>query len=128
MDFESPESRALGCWDGPAAAAGLVDLSGDLSPKLDFEPGDAYCDFLMEIGYGKSVTPELTQRWGQTLKETYSGDDGKRRICAAAVCLSTRDGLHKRLPQIRCPVLWLQVCSHGATAFMALLTSSAGNW
>jgi len=108
MDSESPESRALGCWDGPAAAAGFVDLSGDLSPQSGFEPGDGFRDFLMEVGYGKTVTPELTQSWGQSLKETYSGDDGKRRICAAAVCLTTRDSLHKRLPQIRCPVLWLQ--------------------
>ncbi|RKU41002.1 hypothetical protein DL546_004040 [Coniochaeta pulveracea] len=103
MDSESSESRALGCWDGPAAAAGLVDLHGDLSPKPDFEPGDGYRDFLLDIGYGKGVTTELVQKWGQSLQETYSGDEGKRRICAAAVCLTTRDGLHKRLPQIRCP-------------------------
>jgi pimeloyl-ACP methyl ester carboxylesterase len=132
MDFESPESRALGCWDGPSAAAGLVDLSGDLSPKPDFEPGDAYRDFLMDIGYGKSVTADLAHRWGQTLKETYSGDDGKRRICAAAVCLSTRDGLHKRLPQIRCPVLWLQGTGDvvfsftNAEAAIKLFTNSPG--
>lgn len=123
MDSESSESRALGCWDGPAAAAGLVDLHGDLSPKPDFEPGDGYRDFLLDIGYGKGVTTELVQKWGQSLQETYSGDEGKRRICAAAVCLTTRDGLHKRLPQIRCPVLWLQVGNTNVCLFLMPTTN-----
>jgi hypothetical protein len=44
-----------------------------------------------------------------SIRENYSGDAGKRRICHAAVTLASRDGLHERLPYIRCPVLWLQV-------------------
>lgn len=109
MDSESTASRELGCWNGREATAGLVELSGDLSPKHDFEPGDSYSDFLMDIGYGKGVTEVLTKKWADTIRSVYSGDAGKRKICMAAVCISSRDGLQARLPHIRCPVLWMQV-------------------
>lgn len=109
MDSESPESRELGCWDGPQATASFVTMSGDFSPHDNFEPGSAYVDFLMEIGYGEKVTIGLKQKWAESIQKIYSGDVGKKAICMAAVCLSSRDGLHVRLPHIRCPVLWMQV-------------------
>lgn len=109
MDSESPKSRELGCWDGPAACSGLVTIAGDPAPVHDFEPGDDYYDFLMEIGYGKAVNSEIRDFWARTIKSNYHGDEGKRRICMAAVTLAGRDGLHERLPYIRCPVLWMQV-------------------
>ncbi|KIX98659.1 uncharacterized protein Z520_05960 [Fonsecaea multimorphosa CBS 102226] len=108
MDSESPRSRDLGCWDGPGATSGLVTLAGDLTPAHDFEPGSGYCDFLMDIGFGKTVDQKTKDFWAETIKSNYSGDSGKRRICQAAVNLAGRDGLHERLPYIRCPVLWLQ--------------------
>lgn len=110
MDSESVRSRELGCWNGPEACSGLVTLAGDLSPAHDFEPGDAYYDFLMDIGFGASVDEPTKRFWSQTIKDNYTGDEGKRRICMAAVGLASRDGLHERLPYIQCPVVWLQVC------------------
>lgn len=111
MDAESPRSRELGCWDGPAACSALVSLAGNLAPADDFEPGEDYYNFLMDIGYGKTVDNDTKWFWARTIKENYGGDEGKRRICMAAVNLASRDGLHERLPYIRCPVLWLQVSS-----------------
>ncbi|CAG9956622.1 unnamed protein product [Clonostachys rosea f. rosea IK726] len=108
MDSESPKSRELGCWDGPEACSGLVGIAGDPEPAHDFQPGDAYCDFLMKIGYGAAVLPEMREFWASSLKKNYNGDEGKKRICMAAVSLAERDGLRGRLPYIRCPVLWLQ--------------------
>lgn len=111
MDFESPESRELGCWDGPQATSALVTKSADFTPHDDFEPGSGYVDFLMEIGYGEKVTADLTQKWANSIQKIYSKDVGKKLICMAAVCLASRDGLYARLPHIRCPVLWMQVCN-----------------
>lgn len=111
MDYESPRSRELGCWDAPAACAGLLELHGDLTPAHNFEPGDAYYDFLMEIGFGKNVKKSTRDFWAEVIKNNYCGDEGKKRICMAAVNLVSRDGLYERLPGIRCPVLWLQVRS-----------------
>ncbi|KAL9473769.1 hypothetical protein ACSS6W_008149 [Trichoderma asperelloides] len=108
MDFESPESRELGCWNGPQATSALVTKSADFTPHDDFEPGSGYVDFLMEIGYGGKVTSDLIQKWSKSIQEIYSGDVGKKLICMAAVCLASRDGLYARVPHIRCPVLWMQ--------------------
>lgn len=113
MDSESPRSRELGCWDGAQVASGLVQLGASQTPVApDFEPEDAYCDFLMEIGYGKTCPAGLREKWARILKETYRGDEGKRRMCMAAINLASRDGLHARLPFVGCPVLWLHVCIH----------------
>ncbi|CAI4213457.1 unnamed protein product [Parascedosporium putredinis] len=108
MDSESPRSRELGCWDGPGACSGLVTLAGDFNPVPEFEPGDNYYDFLMEIGFGKHIDQETRDFWARTIKSNYSGDEGKRRICMAAVTLAGRDGLHERLPYVKAPVVWFQ--------------------
>jgi hypothetical protein len=110
MDFESLESRELGCWNGPLATSALVAKSADFTPHDDFEPGSGYVEFLMDIGFGKNVTADITQIWANSIQKIYSGDVGKRLICMAAVCLASRDGLYARLSHIRCPVLWMQVC------------------
>ncbi|KAK5231620.1 hypothetical protein LTR72_000804 [Exophiala xenobiotica] len=108
MDSESPRSRELGCWNGQEATSGLVTVAGDFTPAHDFDPGTGYNDFLMDIGFGKTVDQKTKDFWLASIRENYSGDTGKRSICQAAVTLASRDGLHERLPYIRCPVLWLQ--------------------
>ncbi|OIW25481.1 alpha/beta-hydrolase [Coniochaeta ligniaria NRRL 30616] len=108
MDSESVRSRELGCWDGPGACSGLLALAGDPAPAHDFEPGPDYNDFLMEIGFGKNVDKATKDFWAKTIRDNYRGDEGKRRICMAAVTLASRDGLRERLPYVRCPVLWFQ--------------------
>ncbi|CAK7204574.1 hypothetical protein SEUCBS139899_007332 [Sporothrix eucalyptigena] len=111
MDAESPESRALGCWDGPAATSGFVSQAGiptDPAADADFVPGDGYYDFLMEIGFGPGVDKSIRDFWANTIARNYHGEAGKRRIIMAAVALSTRDSIRARLPYVRCPVLWLQ--------------------
>ncbi|KKA20472.1 hypothetical protein T310_5523 [Rasamsonia emersonii CBS 393.64] len=109
MDSESPKSRELGCWDGPAATSGFVKLGGDPTPQpATFEPGDDYYNFLMDIGYGKNVDAAKKAFWVNTIRNHYRGDEGKKRICMAAINLASRDGLYERLPYVKCPVLWLQ--------------------
>jgi hypothetical protein len=109
MDAESPQSRELGCWDCPTATSGFVQLAADLTPKHDFEPGQDYYDYLMDIGHGKDADASTRSFWAETIKNTYQGDEGKKRICMAAINLVSRDGLYARLPYIKCPVLWLHV-------------------
>ena len=36
-------------------------------------------------------------------------DDGRRRARMAAINLRERDGLHGRLFDVKCPVMWLHV-------------------
>lgn len=109
MDYESERSRKLGCWNGVEAASGPIKLwtvSGtDTTP--DFEPDDGYCEFLIASGFGKSASKGAKDFWTKAIKANYRGDDGRKRARMAAINLRDRDGLHGRLSDVRCPVLWL---------------------
>lgn len=107
LDYESERTRNHGCWNGP----------GDLRPSLDrwtttetvsnFEPGEDFSNFLVDIGFGKNCDKSVRDYWNKTIKANYQGDDGRRRIRMAAINLAERDGLHSRLSDVKCPVLWL---------------------
>lgn len=45
--------------------------------------------------------------WVSTIQANYRGDDGRRRARMAAINLRERDGLHGRVFDVKCPVLWL---------------------
>lgn len=135
MDYESERTRKLGCWVcyppplslslstlcladiQPLTPCPLQDGPGGLDPQISawtstsstssFEPDNTYCDFLIDIGFGKDVDDSTRQFWRDTIKSNYQGDDGRRRIRMAAINLSQRDGLHARLSDVKCPVLWL---------------------
>lgn len=107
MDYESERSRKLGCWDGASACAGLIDKWTTTEFTSKFEPDDDYCNFLIDIGFGKNCSDELRQFWCKTIKSNYQGDDGRRRARMAAINLKERDGLHGRLFDVKCPVMWL---------------------
>src|SRR6185369_16427282 len=83
LDYESERTRKLGCWDGVAACTGPIDKWTSKDPTPDFQPDQEYCDFLIDIG--------------------------RRRARMAAINLRERDGLHGRLFDVKCPVMWLHV-------------------
>ncbi|KAH6683301.1 alpha/beta hydrolase fold family protein [Halenospora varia] len=107
MDYESERTRKLGCWDGVAACSGPIDnwTTAEATPK--FQPDDAYCNFLIDIGFGRSIPQSERDFWVKTMQGDYQGDDGRRRARMAAINLRERDGLHGRLFDVKCPVLWL---------------------
>jgi hypothetical protein len=72
-------------------------------------PSFEYADFLIDIGFGKDCAPAVRELWRRKIQENYRGDDGRRRIRMAAINLRDRDGLHARLFDVRCPVMWLHV-------------------
>jgi len=107
MDYESPQTRDLGCWNAPEDLQPIIDGYTSTSPTPDFAPGNQFSDFLIDIGFGKDCPQETRQFWRDTIASNYAGDEGRRRIRMASINLRDRDGLHNRLPDIRCPVLWL---------------------
>lgn len=107
MDYESERTRRLGCWDGVAACTGPIDQWTTTQHTPAFEPDHAYCDFLIDIGFGKACPPATRDFWRREIQANYRGDDGRRRARMAAINLRERDGLHGRLFDIRCPVMWL---------------------
>lgn len=107
MDFESGRTRELGCWDAPELLTPNIDAWTTNESTLEFEPDTTYCDFLIDIGFGKNCPSDARDFWRKTIKSNYQGDDGRERIRMAAINLRERDGLHGRLFDVRCPVLWL---------------------
>lgn len=107
MDYESERTRKLGCWDGVAACTGSIDKWTTTKATPNFEPDLDYCNFLIDIGFGKNVDKSVREFWQKTIQGNYQGDDGRRRARMAAINLRERDGLHGRLFDVRCPVLWL---------------------
>jgi len=107
MDYESERTHKLGCWDGAAATTPTIDAFTTKEATPDFEPGNDFADFLIDIGFGKECPSDARQFWRNQIRSNYRGDDGRKRIRMAAINLRERDGLHGRLFDIRCPVLWL---------------------
>ena len=148
LDYESERTRKLGCWDGAAACTGPIEQWTTTQKTPDFEPDDGYCNFLIDIGFGKNCDDSVREFWKKTIKGNYQGgtvhhpifvlllsilvifhvyliveymskekdltcvimiDDGRRRARMAAINLRERDGLHGRLFDVGCPVMWLHV-------------------
>lgn len=109
MDYESKRATDLGCWDGFAANTPTIAATTSSSPTPDFEISDDMCRNSVERGFGKECSSTSRDLWLAELKKNYRGDDGRRRLRMAAINLRDRDGLHGRLSDVNCPVLWLHV-------------------
>jgi len=107
MDYENPRTVELGCWDGRKDVTPVINETTTTEDTPNFEPGTDYCNFLIDIGFGKDCDKETRDFWTQTIKSNYKGNDGRKRMRMAAINLRDRDGLHGRLFDVRCPVLWL---------------------
>lgn len=106
MDAETHESREKGCWD-PVPLLNPFAQRWAL-PSATFDIDDAWCGMVAGFGFGAHATPESTAFWTRVLKETYAGDEGRRKARMAVLCLMSRDSLTLRLGDVECPVYWLQ--------------------
>lgn len=109
MDYESPTTRSLGCWDASSALNDMISSLTTTSNVPDsFTLPLENADFLIDVGFGKdSISPSDRAYWREQIQTSYAGDEGRRRARMAAINLRDRDGLHGRLWDVRCPVLWL---------------------
>jgi pimeloyl-ACP methyl ester carboxylesterase len=107
MDFESPRSRDLGCWDGIAFCTPAIDALAEPVDD-DWVIPVELVDAVLAEGFGPDVGDEERAFWHATHQRNYSGDAGRRRLRTSSINLRDRDGLHGRLDEVRCPVLWLQ--------------------
>lgn len=110
LDAETATTRNLNCWDAPKLLTPDIEKWTAQEPTPQFEPDLTFCDFLIDIGFGKDDCPaDVRDYWRKTIRQNYQGDDGRRRIRMASINLRDRDGLHPRLFDVRCPVMWLHV-------------------
>ncbi|KAL2010696.1 hypothetical protein VTN00DRAFT_6503 [Thermoascus crustaceus] len=108
MDSESADSRTKGCWDPFPIITPFLQSWTSATPTPDFVIDDVWCGLVATLGFGNAVTPETVEFWKSTVRDVYRGDEGRRKVRMASICLLERDGLLLRLPDIKCPVYWLQ--------------------
>ena len=106
MDFESPESRDRGCWDGIAFCTPAIDALSEPVGDDWVIPTDLV-DAVLKEGLGDQVSADERAFWHARYQENYRGDDGRHRLRVSTINLRDRDGLHGRLDSITCPVLWM---------------------
>lgn len=110
LDSESPESRDLGSWNPSQLLIPFYEGWSAVKETSDFVIDDAWCGAFAGVGgFGPNITPETVEFWTEIFKNTYKGDEGRKKVRMALICLIERDGLLLRVKDIVCPVHWLQV-------------------
>lgn len=109
MDYESADSRSKGAWDPAPILKPFYEKWSSAVATPDFEIDEVWRGMVATLGFGGGVTAETVDWWKTTLKEVYKGDEGRRKVRMAVICLLERDGLLLRLGDIKCPFYWLQV-------------------
>ena len=107
MDYESDRSRKLGNFDCPAALTEPIKALESPTPTPDFVIPEHVRNLSIYTGFGQGVDQQKVDFWHEELKRNYSGDAGRKRLKEISINLRDRDGLHARLYEVRCPVLWL---------------------
>ncbi|MEU7230451.1 alpha/beta fold hydrolase [Streptomyces chrestomyceticus] len=105
MDSESERSRELGCWDGIGFNTPLIDALAEPVGD-DWVVPDDVVDAVFTTAMG-GLPAEERAFWLAAYRANYAGDAGRRRLRLSTVNLRDRDGLHGRLDDVHCPVLWL---------------------
>jgi len=106
MDYESADSRSKGCWDPKGQLAPFYEKWS--VPTPDFVVDEVWRGMVASLGFSATTSKETLSFWDQTVKDVYSGDEGRRKLRMALANLMERDGLLCRLRDIKCPVYWLQ--------------------
>lgn len=110
LDSESPESRDLCSWNPAQLLIPFYEGLSALKDTPDFVIDDAWCGAFAGVGgFGPNVAPETVEFWTKIFKDTYKGDEGRKKVRMALICLLERDGLLLRVKDVACPVHWLQV-------------------
>ncbi|GAD98956.1 alpha/beta hydrolase fold family protein [Paecilomyces variotii No. 5] len=107
MDSESDRSRNLGCWDLRPIGEPIIRQLTAEAPAPDFGLTEEFCNLLIDLGFGKDVDIAIRQALIKGVQENYRHEDGRKRARMSMINLSDRDGLHGRLADVICPVLWL---------------------
>jgi pimeloyl-ACP methyl ester carboxylesterase len=106
MDYESERSRKLGNFDCIQTLTPPIKDLESKDPTPDFVMPDYFREFPIYTGFGKDIDQQTVTFWWKEYSQNYNGDDGRKRLKESTINLRDRDGLHSRLFEVRCPVLW----------------------
>lgn len=107
LDYESDRTRKLGNFDALSTLTGPIQELESAQPTPEFVISEEFRKFPIYTGFGKAIDQATADFWNKEMCRVYSGDDGRKRLKEVTINLRDRDGLHSRLFEVRCPVLWM---------------------
>lgn len=107
MDYNSERSFNLGCLDTLETLAEHLRKLKSPTQTPEFVISDSLTQLAIESGFGADAEEATIRFWQQEMTKNYSGNDGRLRLRQAIINLRDRDGLHNRIPDVRCPILWM---------------------
>jgi pimeloyl-ACP methyl ester carboxylesterase len=107
MDYESDRTRKLGNFNALETLTDPIKELSSKDPTPDFVIREEFRKFPIYCGFGQDVDQQTVEFWNKEMMRNYSGDDGRRRLRECCINLRDRDGLHARLFDVQCPVLWI---------------------
>ncbi|MBA7491852.1 2-succinyl-6-hydroxy-2,4-cyclohexadiene-1-carboxylate synthase [subsurface metagenome] len=107
MDYESERTRKLGNFDCLSTLTGPIKELESVNATPDFVISEEFRKFPIYTGFGQDIDSKTVDFWNKEMIRVYSGDDGRKRLKEVTINLRDRDGLHSRLFEVRCPVLWM---------------------
>lgn len=107
MDHESDRTRKLGNFNAIETLTPPIKDLESKDPTPDFIMPDYFRKFPIYTGFGQDIDQATVDFWWDEYGKNYKGDDGRKRLKECTINLRDRDGLHARLSEVRCPVLWL---------------------
>ncbi len=88
MDFESPRSRELGCWDGIEFCTPAIDALAEPVAE-DWVIPIELVDAVLKEGLGEDVPSEERSFWHATYQQNYTGDAGRKRVrISSSTCVT----------------------------------------
>jgi hypothetical protein len=119
MDYESASARELGAWNP------RVDLAPFLEkwsvPNPDFVVDEVWRGMVAGLGFSGTVGQDVLSFWDQTVKEVYSGDEGRKRLRMALINIMERDGLIRRLFPVAIPEQQIKLFTSSSEATLTLV-------
>ncbi|KAK2801854.1 hypothetical protein FQN50_007599 [Emmonsiellopsis sp. PD_5] len=80
MDYESPDSRTKGCWDPVPLLSPFYEKWTSTTATPEFVVDDVWCGMVSGLGLGEGASADLIEFWNKTVKEVYSGDEGRKKL------------------------------------------------
>ena len=107
LDYESDRTRELGNFNAIEALTPFIKDLESAQPTPDWTPSDKLRELPIYTGFGQDIDKSVVDFWWNEYSRNYAGDAGRLRYKECAINLRDRDGLHARLFEVTCPVLWL---------------------
>jgi pimeloyl-ACP methyl ester carboxylesterase len=117
------QSTAIGGWDVSTGLLAMLKLTAVPNPDFAITADDAKPLVLGNLGPDPPAAD--AQLWTRLAVDDYRGDAGRARMRQCATNWLSRDSLHARLPDVRCPALYVVGGEDGTTTEAAARAEAA---